>query len=456
MVQREISYLLFGWLHSLVWSSKTSFLAFKLCQRLSSVTWEVKGLCQEGKRKKMDRNVDEEIVIVGAGICGLATALALHRKRIKSVVLERSETVRATGAAIIVQANGWHALDQLGIGSTLRETAIPIQRGRFISLNEAEPMEFPFGVNQEFRCLKRTDLVKVMADNLPTGTIRTNCQVLSIDLDPVTKFPHLMLSNGTVIHAKVVIGCDGVNSAIGSMFGLYRTTLSLFSTCVARGFTNYPNGHQFASEFVMMSRGQVQLGRLPVTDKLVYWFVTRLRTSRDSTIWKDPVLIRQSLMESMKGFPEGAMDMIKNCNLSFLHLTELKYRPPWELLFNSFRKGTVTIAGDAMHATGPFVAQGGSASIEDGIVLARCLAQKKFNNAKKTDETEINIAVAEEAFDQYVKERKMRNFWLSFHSFLVGKKLDTKSSIIRFIIIAIMSTLFRDPDWHSRYHCGNL
>ncbi|CAJ1978274.1 unnamed protein product [Sphenostylis stenocarpa] len=76
----------------------------------------------------MDKSVDAEIVIVGGGICGLATALALHRKRIKSVVLERSETVRATGAAIIVQTNGWRALDQLGIGSTLRETAIQIQR----------------------------------------------------------------------------------------------------------------------------------------------------------------------------------------------------------------------------------------------------------------------------------------------------------------------------------------
>ncbi|BAT91360.1 hypothetical protein VIGAN_06268200 [Vigna angularis var. angularis] len=404
----------------------------------------------------MDTDVDAEIVIVGAGICGLATALALHRKRIKSVVLERSEIVRATGAAIIVQANGWRALDELGIGSTLRETAIQIQRGRFISLNEVEPMEFPFGVNKEFRCLKRTDLVKVMADNLPTGTIRTNCQVLSVELDPVTKFPHLMLSNGSVLQAKVVIGCDGVNSAIASMFGLHRTTLRLFSTSVARGFTNYPNGHRFSSEFVMMSKGQVQLGRLPVTDKLVYWFVTRLRTSKDSKIWKDPVLIRQSLMESMKGFPEEAMEMMRNSKLSFLHLTELKYRPPWDLLFNNFRKGTVTIAGDAMHPTGPFVAQGGSASIEDAIVLARCLAQKVFDNKNKTEETAINSAMAEEAFDQYVKERKMRNFWLSFHSFLVGKKLDTTSSIIRFIILAIMSTLFRDPDWHSRYHCGNL
>ncbi|XP_047172579.1 monooxygenase 1-like [Vigna umbellata] len=383
----------------------------------------------------MDTDVDAEIVIVGAGICGLATALALHRFSL----------LQGIKTNIFIS---YHLPKKM--------TKMYVFRGRFVSLNEVEPMEFPFGVNKEFRCLKRTDLVKVMADNLPTRTIRTNCQVLSVELDPVTKFPHLMLSNGSVLQAKVVIGCDGVNSAIASMFGLHRTTLRLFSTSVARGFTNYPNGHRFSSEFVMMSKGQVQLGRLPVTDKLVYWFVTRLRTSKDSKIWKDPVLIRQSLMESMKGFPEEAMEMMRNSKLSFLHLTELKYRPPWDLLFNNFRKGTVTIAGDAMHPTGPFVAQGGSASIEDAIVLARCLAQKVFDNKNKTEETAINSAMAEEAFDQYVKERKMRNFWLSFHSFLVGKKLDTTSSIIRFIILAIMSTLFRDPDWHSRYHCGNL
>ncbi|PON79891.1 FAD-binding domain containing protein [Trema orientale] len=68
-----------------------------------------------------------DIVIVGGGICGLATALALHRKGIRSVVLERSEKIRARGAAIIVQPNGWRALDQLGVASSLRETAIPIQ-----------------------------------------------------------------------------------------------------------------------------------------------------------------------------------------------------------------------------------------------------------------------------------------------------------------------------------------
>ena len=72
---------------------------------------------------------DDEVVIIGAGICGLATALALHRKGIKSVVLEKSDNVRnITGAAIGIWKNGWRALDQLGVADTLRRTAAAIKR----------------------------------------------------------------------------------------------------------------------------------------------------------------------------------------------------------------------------------------------------------------------------------------------------------------------------------------
>lgn len=82
------------------------------------------------EERKIEMQVGEEIeiVIVGGGICGLATALALHRKGIKSVVLERSESLRATGAGIAVHTNGWRALDQLGIGSKLRQNALPLER----------------------------------------------------------------------------------------------------------------------------------------------------------------------------------------------------------------------------------------------------------------------------------------------------------------------------------------
>jgi 2-polyprenyl-6-methoxyphenol hydroxylase-like FAD-dependent oxidoreductase len=171
----------------------------------------------------------------------------------------------------------------------------------------------------------------------------------------------------------------------------------------------------------------------------------------DSTISKDSNLIRQSLIESMEGFPKHAMDMIRSCKLNSLHLTDLKYRSPWDLLLNKFHKGTIVVVGDAMHATGPFIAQGGSASIEDAIVLARCLAQKMHNTKNM-----IERSIVEEAFDKYVKERRMRIFWLSLNTFLVGKKLDTKSWIVRLVVIAIMFVLFRDRDCHSRYNCGIL
>ena len=79
---------------------------------------------------------DNEVVIIGAGICGLATALALHKKGIKSVVMERSESMRnITGAGIGIPQNGWQALDQLGVADTLRRTAIPIQRVRILGLH---------------------------------------------------------------------------------------------------------------------------------------------------------------------------------------------------------------------------------------------------------------------------------------------------------------------------------
>ncbi|KAL6140696.1 hypothetical protein ACLB2K_058992 [Fragaria x ananassa] len=94
---------------------------------------------------EMAEDAGENIVIVGGGICGLATGLALHRKGIRSLVLERSESLRASGAAIILHANGWRALDQLGVASYLRQTSIPILSGQFTSLDDDKLQQIPFG-----------------------------------------------------------------------------------------------------------------------------------------------------------------------------------------------------------------------------------------------------------------------------------------------------------------------
>lgn len=70
---------------------------------------------------------DEDIVIVGAGIAGLTTSLALHRLGIRSLVLESSESLRVTGFALTLWTNAWRALDAVGIRDSLRQQHIQLQ-----------------------------------------------------------------------------------------------------------------------------------------------------------------------------------------------------------------------------------------------------------------------------------------------------------------------------------------
>ncbi|KAL9229794.1 hypothetical protein vseg_005224 [Gypsophila vaccaria] len=75
-----------------------------------------------------------DIVIVGAGICGLALALALDRMGIKSLVLESADSLRAAGIAFTAWTNAWRALDALGVGHSLRQTHAQILGVRTVSI----------------------------------------------------------------------------------------------------------------------------------------------------------------------------------------------------------------------------------------------------------------------------------------------------------------------------------
>ncbi|XP_057469923.1 monooxygenase 1-like isoform X2 [Actinidia eriantha] len=403
---------------------------------------------------EIGREEEHEIVIVGGGICGLATALALHRKGMKSVVLERSERLRANGAAIGIQANGWRALHQLGVASILRQTALPLQGSRDVWLDKGSSKEIPL-VSGESRCVKRTDLINTLAGELPPGTIHFGCEIASVKLDHLTSCPILQLHDGGSIVAKVLIGCDGAKSVVADFLGIKPT--KEFASSAVRGLTNHPNGHGFAHEFVRMRKNNILIGRIPIDDKIVYWFVgLRLTPEDHAKISQHPKHIIESTLKSIRGFPNEIMQMIENSELESLSFTHLRYRAPWDLLLGNFRKGTITVAGDSMHVMGPFLGQGGSAGLEDAIVLARCLSQKLGGVNLITSESEIMMRKVGEAMDQYVEERRMRVLWLSTQTYLTGLLLQPSSLLVKFACIVFMVVLFRNPTDHSRYDCGHL
>uniref|UniRef100_A0A0D3F6G6 FAD-binding domain-containing protein n=1 Tax=Oryza barthii TaxID=65489 RepID=A0A0D3F6G6_9ORYZ len=191
--------------------------------------------------KKATAAAEEEevhgVVIVGGGLCGLATALALHRKGMGSLVVERSEALRVGGVALNVHANGWRALEELGLADGLRKTANLITSVRMVRQIQGKNQTTVSSPRKEIRCLRRKDVMEALAKSVPAHTIRYGCRIVAVDEDP---------------------GTD--------------CTLPRF---IVLGFASYPEGHPFGTEFSQIIADDFAVGRVPINENLLHFFVSR-------------------------------------------------------------------------------------------------------------------------------------------------------------------------------------
>ncbi|KAF5817479.1 putative zeaxanthin epoxidase [Helianthus annuus] len=146
--------------------------------------------------------------------------------------------------------------------------------------------------------------------------------------------------------------------------------------------------------------------------------------------------------------------MIENTNMKSLSITHLRHRAPWDLLSGTFSKGTVMVAGDAMHIMGPFLGQGGSAGLEDAVVLARTMAQ--LGSTSVGSGSKLTTQGVEKAFNQFVKQRRMRVLRLSLQTYLIGMLWGTSSLLKKILYYMLLSLLFHNQNSHTNYDCGCL
>nr|CAB3446925.1 unnamed protein product [Digitaria exilis] len=385
------------------------------------------------------------IVIVGGGICGLATALALHRKGIASLVLEKSRVLRAEGAGIGIQANGWRTLEQLGVAAELRKTA---------DLITTEARVPGIGIQTEFRCLNRKYLIEALAKELPAGAIRFGCRITAVHADTDGHGAVLTMADGTTMKAKVLIGCDGgTNSVVARYLGL--PPIRTIPRPVLRGFTSYPHGHPFETEFLRLRVGDFFIGRLTITDNLVHFFITMAKPVTDAWLKNSDLrVVRDHMLKVMEDqqCPAEIIEVVRQSDPESLNLVrDFWYRPPWEVALRGFQKGAVTVAGDSMHAMGPFIGQGGSAGLEDAVVLARSLA-RAVGGAAAGEEKMIG-----EAIGAYVRERRLRLTLLSLESFIMGVLLvRSPSPVVKLACVAVLVLLGSRSLRHANFDCGRL
>ena len=178
-------------------------------------------------------------MVVGAGIGGLAASLVLSRVAAQVTIVERAEQPAEVGAALALQPNGMAVLARLGLLPGLvavggRIDRMDIRNGSGRVLLTTKMPNFGGGLDHAI-AVRRTDLHQLMltaVTELSSVQTRFGCTVVSADPDGTVVIKSGSDSGSrepTTLQADLVVGADGVNSAVRSTGG--------FSSRVSAGST---------------------------------------------------------------------------------------------------------------------------------------------------------------------------------------------------------------------------
>ena len=324
------------------------------------------------------------IAIIGAGIGGLTAAVSLHQAGFAVDVYEQAPELTEVGGVINMAPNATRVLYRLGLDQGLDRDAVRPhtthqrrwQDGRTLQHAPLNPRcEELYGAPH--LTVHRADLLAIIASGFPTERIHLGHRFVElVDKGNATE---ARFENGVRIVADIVVGADGINSAVRA--ALLGDDAPRFAGCVAyRGLV--PVEHIADLELPLGSESWLGPGA-----HLVHYFVSRGRllnfvgwTQHDTwnrEDWTDRATIDRALA-AFDGWHPQVRRIIAAADTCFIWaLFDREPLPRW-----SFNR--TTLLGDACHPMYPFMAQGAAQAIEDGAVLAACLTAAGADDPAET------------------------------------------------------------------------
>lgn len=321
---------------------------------------------------------DLNVAIVGGGIGGLATALAMNQVGFAVAVYERSPQLVDQGAGITLAPNATRVLYHLGLGPKLEETAVTPPQTEYRHYRTGEVImrmltrDFRALYGSPYLRLHRWDLQHAMITRLAEvapGVLKLGASVEG--LETRGERVRLKFANGDAVTADVVVAADGIRSGIRE--SLFNPAPPVFAGFVAwRGLvdTSLLPKHLCESA-VAFGQGRHINRYLVRRGELLNFIAVAHRDKWEAEGWNIPAPLDE-LMAEFSSFDEGTRTIISKPALGQVFKWGLFGRP-W---LEQWSAGRVVLLGDAAHPMLPFLGQGAANALEDCMILTRCLASE--------------------------------------------------------------------------------
>ena len=318
-------------------------------------------------------NRGREVAIVGAGIGGLAAALAFAQRGARVTVHEAAPVLREVRAGIQVFPNGGAGLDALGLreafeGAGRPASAVTLRAGRSGRRIARVPLRHPAGLPAP-RALHRADLVGLLATAAREAGVRIRLGSAAESVLPAGGTAHgrpiLRLAGGLMQQPDLLIGADGVRSRLRAALGApapARFAGQVAWRAVLRAGEDEPALAPDGPAIHLFGGRHLVAYRLR-DGGLVNLVAVAERADWAEEGWDhpdDPANLRAAFADASSAI-RGLLGRVEEVRLWGL------FRHP---VPERLAGGRIALIGDAAHPTLPFLAQGANLALEDAWALA--------------------------------------------------------------------------------------
>jgi 2-polyprenyl-6-methoxyphenol hydroxylase-like FAD-dependent oxidoreductase len=304
-------------------------------------------------------------VIVGAGIGGLAAGIVLGRAGWDIRIVERADSPRELGFALALAPNALNALREIGVADTVLRDGVETRIFELRRGDGAVLKRVDFGTGRSTArsvVTLRPALHGALLDAVGAGALLLGREVEAVETS--SHGVELTLTDGTSMRGDVVVGADGVSSAVRRRLHPNEPLPRPSGYHALRGVT-----HDAAESLgdvnaaVYLGDG-IEAGLARASTTSVYWYI--------------------SLLDDLVSAETTAADVLTRCTHHLdarfssvaraaapadLRLDRLWVRDP----LGQWGSGRVTLLGDAAHPVLPHTAQGAALALEDAVALGLVL-----------------------------------------------------------------------------------